>query len=102
MVKKAKPVVVWSNSASHYFRKAYDYIHKESEPNAQKVRAGIIRTIDELVDNPERHPPDKFKKNNSGNYRAFEKFSFRITYKLSETEILILRVRHVKQEPKEY
>lgn len=47
-------------------------------------------------------PPDKFKKNNPGNYRAFEKYSYRIAYKHTATEIRILRVRHVKQEPKEY
>jgi plasmid stabilization system protein ParE len=55
-----------------------------------------------LVDHPEKHPPDRFKKDNNGNFRAFEKHSCRVAYYIAETEIRILRVRHVKQEPKEY
>jgi plasmid stabilization system protein ParE len=102
VVKKSKPIVVWSFRASNSFRKVYEFICQDSYSNAEKVRTGIIKVIDSLPDNPEKYPPDKFKKANSGNYRAFEKYSFRIAYKYSDKEILILRMRHVKQEPKEY
>ena len=102
MVKKAMAVVVWNNKASIYFRKAYEYIKEESHANAEKVKAGITKIVDSLPDNPRKHPADKFKKNNPGNYRAFEKYSYRVAYKHTEQEIRILRVRHVKQEPKEY
>lgn len=102
MVKNANPVVVWNNNASLYFKKAYEYIKEESQINAEKVRNGIVKMIDSLPANPTKHPPDKFKKNNPGNYRAFEKYSYRIAYKHTENEIRILRIRHVKQEPKEY
>jgi plasmid stabilization system protein ParE len=70
--------------------------------NAEGVQQGILKMIRELQDHPKKHPRDKFKKNNPGNYRAFEKYSFRIAYKITEREIIILRVRHVKQEPLEY
>jgi plasmid stabilization system protein ParE len=94
---------LWNNNASVYFKKAYQYIKKEEpQANAEKIRDGIAKMIDSLPDNPAKHPPDKFKKNNPGNYRAFEKYSYRIAYKHMEKEIRILRVRHVKQEPKEY
>jgi hypothetical protein len=33
MVKK-KPIVVWNNKASLYFKKAYQYIKEESQANA--------------------------------------------------------------------
>lgn len=61
-----------------------------------------MKIVDSLPGHPEKYPPDKFKKSNPGNYRAFEKYSYRIAYKHTSEEIRILRVRHVKQEPKEY
>ena len=102
MVDKSKPVIIWNNRASIYFKKAYHQIKEESYTNAEKVREGITRIIDRLPHHPEKYPPDKFKKSNPGNYRAFEKYSYRIAYKHTIEEIRILRIRHVKQEPKEY
>lgn len=81
MVGKVKPVVAWNNRASVYFRKAYERIKEESYTNAEKVKEGIFKVIDSLPDNPEKYPPEKFKKNNPGNYRAFEKYSYRVAYK---------------------
>lgn len=102
MVDQTKPSIVWNNRASVYFRKAYEKIKEESYANAEKVREGISKIVDGLPNHPEKYPPDKFKKENPGNYRAFEKYSYRIAYKHTEKEIRILRIRHVKQEPKEY
>lgn len=102
MVKKSKPIVVWNNRAIEQFRITYEWIKRDSLTNAERVKTGIIKLIESIPDNPEKFPPDKFKKNNKGNYRAFEKFSFRISYKHSPKEIIILRFRHVKQEPKLY
>lgn len=69
---------------------------------AERVEEAILTSIKALIQNPEQYPLDKFKKNNPGHYRAFEKSSFRIAYKLTEKQIRVLRIRHVKQEPKEY
>ena len=102
MVKKSTPEIIWNKKASVYFRKAYDRIKEESPDNAEKVKDGITEIVDSLPDNPEKYPPDKFRKSNPGNYRAFEKYSYRVAYKHTEKEIRILRIRHVKQEPKEY
>jgi len=101
MVKK-KPEVVWSDKASRSLKKVYQYIKKDSYSNAEKVRSGIVKIVDSLPDNPEKFPRDKFKKQNPGNYRAFEKYSYRIAYLYTEKEIQVLSLRHVKQEPKEY
>ena len=102
MVKKPKAIVTWDKAAYQSLQKAYDYISKDSLQNAEKVRGNILKIIRGLPDNPERFPPDKLKVNNKGNYRAFEKFSYRIAYRFSEKKIKILRIRHVKQEPKMY
>ncbi len=92
--------VNWNKRASQRFRKIYTEILEESYSNAEKVRQEITETIDQLPSHPEKYPPDKYKKDNPGNYRAFEKYSYRITYKHTDMEIRILRIRHVKQEPK--
>jgi len=40
-------------------------------------------------------------KDNDGSFRAFEKYNYRVTYKVKETEIIIARVRHISREPLE-
>ena len=101
MVKNI-PVIIWNKKASIYFKKVYEKIKEDSLVNAEKVREGIVKIVDSLTKRPEKYPPDKFKKNNPGNFRAFEKYSHRVAYKHTTDEIRILRIRHVKQEPKEY
>jgi len=100
MVKK--PVVVWNKVAEASLKRAYKRIQQDSPQNAEKVRREILAETRRLADHPEMYPKDKFKNQNPGNYRAFEKHSFRVAYRHTEKEIRILRVRHVKQEPKPY
>ena len=102
MVNKAVLVVRWDKPAYASLQRIYEYIRQDSPVNADKVRKEILKITSGLADRPERYPPDKFKKNNPGNYRAFEKYSYRVAYRYTEKEIKILSVRHVKQEPKEY
>ncbi len=97
-----KPEVVWNKVAEASPKKAYQQIKEDSRKNAEKVRNEILSATRKLADFPEMYPPDKFKKSNPGNYRAFEKHSYRIAYRHTEREIRILRVRHVKQEPRHY
>jgi len=97
-----KPVVNWNLSASRSLKKAYDHILKDSYQKTHVVRDGIRDLVDSLVDHPGKYPLDKYKMDNPGNYRAFEAYSYRIAYKHTDKEIRILRVRHVKKEPKQY
>lgn len=100
MVKK--PDVIWNKVAESKLQKAYLEIKKESVQGAEKVKNEILAETRRLSNNPEMYPPDKYKKDNPGNYRAFEKHSYRIAYRHTEKEIRILRIRHVKQEPRMY
>lgn len=68
-------VVVWSKSAKAELRKAYDYIALDSLKNAQIVRDTLIYLSIELFKHPEKHPLDKFKKDNDLSWRAFEKYN---------------------------
>ena len=100
MVKK--PVVIWNKLAESKLQKEYQRIKQESVQGAEKVKNEILAETRRLSENPEIYPPDKYKKDNPGNYRALEKHSYRIAYRFTEKEIRILRVRHVKQEPRMY
>lgn len=94
--------IVWDKQAIDYFQSAIEYISQESPKNADKVRLEILNKIADLSIRPEIHPPDKFKSNNSGQYKAFELYRFRVAYLVKENEVLIFRIRNTNQEPLEY
>jgi len=94
--------VTWDKQAINYFREAIGYIRKDSPQNADKVKAAILEEIKELAIHPEIHAADKYKLNNTGNYRAFELYHFRVGYLIKEDEIIIARVRNTRQEPIDY
>ena len=95
-------VVVWSKQARIELRKAYDYILQDSPQSAAKVRDEIIDMTIALLNHPEKHPPDKYKKVNDGNWRAFEKYHYRISYRIMSNEIRIVRLRHTSRSPLPY
>ncbi len=102
MVAENKLPIIWDKVAKTQLKKAYNKILKDSYQGAITVRDGILDAVDEIPEQPHRYPADRFKSNNSGNYRAFELHSYRVAYKITDENIQILRVRHVKREPLEY
>lgn len=56
----------------------------------------------ELNKHPEKHPLDKFKKDNDGSWRAFEKYSYRLSYRVLDNQIRIVRFRHTSKSPLQY
>lgn len=102
MVEKSNLPIVWDKEAANQFKKAYETILEDSYSGAVKVRNGILDAIDQIPEHPHRYPADKFKENNQGNYRAFELYSYRVAYKVTDENIQILRFRHIKQEPLNY
>lgn len=95
-------VVIWSSRAVAELQKAFKYIYQFSPQNAVKVRDELIDTTIELAKNPEIFPLDKYKKDNDGNWRAFEKYHYRVSYRITPTEIRIVRMRHTSRSPLKY
>ena len=95
-------VVVWSDTAKAELKKAFEYIAWDSLQNAQIVRDTLIDHTIDLVKNPEKHPLDKFKKDNDGTWRAFEKYNYRISYRILKHQIRIVRMRHTSRSPLTY
>ena len=98
MVRK----IVWDKEAILQMEEVYEYLKERSLQSANKVRKSIKKTIQQLPKHPEIYPLDRLKKDDKNEHRAFEKYSYRITYRVKEKEIRILRVRHTSREPLDY
>ncbi|HEY0245017.1 MAG TPA: type II toxin-antitoxin system RelE/ParE family toxin [Mucilaginibacter sp.] len=95
-------VTVWSKRAKAELKKAYLYILLDSLQNAEAVRDDLIDLTIDLSEHPEKYPLDKFKKDNDGTWRAFEKHHYRISYRTTAQEIRIVRLRHTSKSPQDF
>jgi plasmid stabilization system protein ParE len=92
-------MVIWSKNAKVQLQKAFNYISQNSVQNAEKVRDEIIDLTIHLSRQSEIYPLDKYKQNNDGTYRAFEIYRYRISYRIINDTIHILRMRHTSMSP---
>ena len=95
-------IIRFDKSAAAQLKNAFEYIKRDSPVNAQKVRKEIIEACKQLYKFPEKYPPDKYKIDNDGSFRAFTLYNYRISYEIQETGISILRIRHTSMEPLNY
>lgn len=97
-----KNQLVWTKRSQLHMMALYKYISEASPQNAKKVINDIIIATEKAINNPKYYNPDKYKKDNDGSYRAFEKHRYRIVYRYKKNIIRVLRVRHTSMEPKTY
>ncbi|MEP7237292.1 MAG: type II toxin-antitoxin system RelE/ParE family toxin [Ferruginibacter sp.] len=98
----AKRKITWGKLAAREFNAAIKYIRKDSEQNADNVKEVILTKINGLTDNRVAHRKDPYKKNNDGKFLYFEILRYRIVYYATAAEVIIIRIRHTKREPKKY
>lgn len=101
MVEKGYEVV-WTKRSQKQMRQVFKHISKDSPKNASKVVLEIAEAVLKAKPNPEIYGSDKYKTDNDGSYRAFEKHRYRVAYRFSKNIIRVLRVRHTSMEPLEY
>ncbi len=94
--------IKWNRNALRQFEKAIAYIEDDSFTNADKFKRDILTKIDGLINHPQKYPPDKYKKNNDGSFRAFEIHTYRISYRFKKNDIRLIRIRHTKMNPLNY
>lgn len=102
MRKRRKISVLWDTEAFLYLQEALKFIRKKSPSGSEKVKKAILSQIEDIRINPWIYEPDKLRYSNDGAYRAFVVYDYRVTYKITASAIIILRVRHTSQEPLEY
>lgn len=96
-------VLVWDKIAFEHFKEIFDSLKGDRNlSHAKKIKNTILKGVNELVNNPEIYEQDRFKIDNDGSYRAFEKNKYRIAYRITKTQIRVLRIRHSSREPIEY
>lgn len=94
--------IIWSKTALEQLESIYFYLIKttKSKTTSNKVVDTIYDSVTILKSNWEIYELDKMKKSNSGNFRAYEIYNYRISYKITTNEIFIVRIRHTKRNPK--
>ena len=94
--------IVWTKRSKQNMHQTYNFICKDSPKNALKVVDDIAKAVYKARSNPEYYNPDKYKSNNDGTYRAFEKHHYRIVYRFANKVIRVLKVTYTQMNPKEY
>lgn len=93
-------ILVWDKVALNHLKEIYDYLKTtDNLEHAKEVKDTILKITKKLPANPNLYEQDRFKSDNDGSFRAFEKFKYRVVYKITEDQIRILRVRHTSREP---
>ena len=94
--------IVWDEKAFAQLENIFRYIRESSPQNADNLMHALHERIEQILLHPEKHPVDKYRLHNKGDFRAFEIHHIRVAYKITPTYILIIRVRSTHQEPLEY
>lgn len=94
--------IIWSKSAQNQLEDIYFYLLEEtkSETISENVIDTIYYSVTILKSNWEIYELDEMKISNDGNYRAYEIYSYRISYKITSNSVHILRLRHTSRNPK--
>ena len=96
--------IVWTETALNQLETIYFYILESSKSVsiADKVIQNIMDAVSILNKNSEIYETDEMKYSKDDNFRAFEIYKYRISYKITSNTIYILRVRHTSRNPKLY
>jgi plasmid stabilization system protein ParE len=82
--------IKWSKNAVQQLLEAIRYIEENGfNSYAEELEKDILFKVRNIPQNPEIYPLDKYKKNNNGNYHAFEIDSYRISYKTEKEAIKV-------------
>jgi plasmid stabilization system protein ParE len=96
--------IIWSSDALNQLEDIHFYILFESKSLrvADKVTEAIFESIKILKYSPEIYELDIQRKNNDGSFRAYYQYNYKISYRIVEEKIQILRVRHTSRKPRKW
>ncbi|MEC5164412.1 plasmid stabilization system protein ParE [Flavobacterium sp. PL11] len=81
-----KRVIIWDKKAVEHLKEAYNSFKTDDNSSlALKFKSTILKTKTDLLINPEIYEQDRFKYENNGSYKAFEKFHYQSVYRITQT-----------------
>jgi plasmid stabilization system protein ParE len=93
----------WSKPALDQLDKALNFIIEEGYPiYAEELEENILSRVENLTNNYDIYPADKYKKANDGTYHAFEIDEYRVSYRIQKKLIKIIRIRHTSRKTRTY
>ncbi len=94
--------IVWTETALKQLEEIYFYLieHSKSQSIADNVIDNLFRSTKILKQSWDIYEKDEMKIPKNEDYRAYEVFSYRISYKVTTSDIIILRVRHTSRNLK--
>lgn len=96
---KAKLKIVWDEKAIESLKDIVSYIEQDSFTAAQKVKKKIIATAKSLQKFPQKFSVELYI--NDIKYRSVALWSYKIIYRVTETEIRIITIFHTSRNPTE-
>jgi plasmid stabilization system protein ParE len=96
--------IIWTSNALNQLENIYFYLLEETKSFeiADKVIDSLTNSVKILATSWNIFETDEMRVPIDENYRAFEKFNYRISYKITAEIIYIIRVRHTSRNPKFY
>ena len=89
--------IVWSEQARNSLAKIYDYIYQDSPKAAEQVLNSLLKKSESLRDPRVEHPIDPVL--NNPKYRYILQWNFKIVYKRTDNEVIILDIFHTSRDP---
>lgn len=96
--------IIWTSIALLQLDEIHNYLFEVSKSigTANKVVDDLYTSVNILKTQGQIYELDELKIHNDGSIRAFHLYSYRISYKISPSEIYILRIRHTSRNPLQY
>jgi hypothetical protein len=94
-----KRSVFWGEQAFFDFGDAISELYKypflcRGKTRPGKIKRDMLRKIRQLSFKADLHPPDHYKFNNTGNFRAFKAHRFRVAYWIKKDQIIVTKIQY--------
>ena len=95
--------IKWSKASVNQLDQALNFITEIGFTSyAIQLEDTILSKVESLINNHTLYPIDKYKTNNDGSYYAFEIDDYRISYRVKNSVIKIIRIRHTSRKIRKY
>ncbi|MGV3503454.1 MAG: type II toxin-antitoxin system RelE/ParE family toxin [Adhaeribacter sp.] len=91
--------VLWDNEAKAALKSIIVYIKQDPPAAAQKVKQALLQLAASLEQMPDRFSAEPYLAGKPGNYRSVSKWNYKIIYRVTEQEVLILDIFHTGKNP---